>query len=68
MSVVKFTDFIISFNSVLGIFNISQKYFASVVLKEQQQQQQQQKSNFYFFKIKNKVIKLNKMFLLSRFG
>ena len=35
MSVVKLTDFIISFNSVLGIFNIYRKYFASVVLKEQ---------------------------------
>ena len=38
MSVVKFTEFIISFNSVLGIFNISQKYFASVVLKEKENQ------------------------------
>ena len=61
MPVVKFTDFIISFNSVLGIFNIFQKYFASVVLKKQE------KSNFYFLKSKNQVVKLNKMFLLSRF-
>ena len=41
MSVVKSTEFIVSFNSVLGIFNISQKYFASVVLKEEK------KSNLY---------------------
>ena len=39
MSVVKVTDFIIPFNSVLGIFNISQKYFASVVLKVQKENQ-----------------------------
>ena len=38
MSVVEFTDFIISFSSVLGIFNIFQKYFASVVLKEPKNQ------------------------------
>ena len=61
MSVVEFTDFIISFSSVLGIFNIFQKYFASVVLKEPK------KSNFYFLNSENQVIKLNKMFLLSRF-
>ena len=48
MSVVKLTDFIISFNSVLGIFNISQKYFASVVLKEQKNQ---------FFIFQNQKIK-----------
>ena len=61
MPVVKFTDFIMSFNSVLGIFNIFQKHFASVVLKKQK------KANFYFLKSKNHVVKLNKMFLLSRF-
>ena len=34
MSVIKFTEFIMSCNSVLGIFNISKENFASVALKE----------------------------------